>query len=122
MTTNAPAPFHMERRGAVLHVGFTPGVSAHNPDLVRCAYAELTRMAEQGELLGGGPIGVTGPASLPVMVTIAHAVLHRFTAVAVFDPKIDRFVVAATHDPAFRVGQELTANDLTVTSAKEGTR
>jgi len=103
-------PFHIKREGPFLHVGF--GDPAHNDAIVRAAHARLAHMAGAGELDGGGILGITGPASLPVVVTIAHAVLHRFSAVAVFDPKLDRFVVAASHDPDLAVGQLLTEAEL----------
>lgn len=40
------------------------------------------------ELAGGKVLKVTGPMSVPVAFAVAHAVLHRFGAVACFDPKL----------------------------------
>lgn len=55
---------------------------------------------------GGGRLAlVTGPASLPAAVAIGHKLVHRFGAVACFDPKLGGFVVAVSHDPEFKVGQ-----------------
>lgn len=34
---------------------------------------------------------------------------HLFGVVAVFDPKISGYVVAITHDPAFKVGDVIPA-------------
>lgn len=102
--------FSIHRDGPLLRVGF--GEPAANDAIVRSAYARLEQMMRDGELGGGGVLGITGPASMPVVVTIAHAVLHRFTAIAVFDPKLDRFVVAASHDPHVPVGNLMTEDEL----------
>lgn len=102
--------FQIRRDGPLLHVGF--GQPATNDVIVGAAYERLQQMLRDGELVGGGVLGITGPASMPVVVTIAHAVLHRFSAIAVFDPKLDRYVVAASHDPRFPVGALVTDDDL----------
>ncbi|HEX3642903.1 MAG TPA: CRISPR-associated protein Csx3 [Ktedonobacteraceae bacterium] len=48
---------------------------------------------------------VNGPASLPCAFTIAHAVLHAYGAVAVWDPKLQKYVIAVVHNPEYQVGQ-----------------
>lgn len=63
-------PFHINREGPLLGVGF--GDPADNDAIVRAAHAQLARMAEAGVLDGGGPLGITGPAAPPVVVTIAN--------------------------------------------------
>ena len=35
---------------------------------------------------------------------LAHAVSHVYGAVAVYDPKLDGYVVAVSHDPEYPVG------------------
>jgi CRISPR-associated protein (Cas_csx3) len=45
--------------------------------------------------------------SLPVAMALAHAVAHRFGFVAMRDPKLGKFVVAISHDPAVRPGDLL---------------
>ena len=103
-------PFLINRDGPLLRVSF--GAPAANDAIVRSAHTRLVQMDQAGDLDGGGILGITGPASMPVVVTIAHAVLHRFTAIAVFDPKLDRYVVAASHHPDIRVGHLLTEHEL----------
>jgi len=49
-------------------------------------------------------IKINGPASLPVAAVITHAVAHRYGVVAVFDPKLGRYVVAISHDETHRPG------------------
>jgi CRISPR-associated protein Csx3 len=58
-------------------------------------------------LVGGDGICFTGAASLPVAMAMAHAVAHLFGFVACFDPKLSAYVVAISHDPAYKPGQLL---------------
>ena len=58
----------------------------------------------QLSLAGGRGICFDGPASLPVAMALAHSVGHRFGFVACWDPKLKRYVVSISHDPAFRPG------------------
>jgi len=62
--------------------------------------AALTR---SDQLAGEPLLRVNDPASLPVALVIAHAVAHRCQAVAVFDPKLERYVVAIAR-PVFQPG------------------
>ena len=86
----------------VLKVGF--GSPAQNDEIVRDAVARLNEMTESGELSGGKIIKINGPASLPVAVAIAHGVNHLYETVAVFDPKLAKYVVAVTHGTEYKVG------------------
>ena len=94
--------YNINRNGDTLKIGF--GEPAQNDQIVRDVVARLAEMEQAGELNGGGVIKLNGPASLPVAVAIAHAVLHKFSAVGVFDPKLNKYVIAATHDPVYAVG------------------
>ncbi|MEK7129102.1 MAG: CRISPR-associated protein Csx3 [Patescibacteria group bacterium] len=94
--------YNITRNGDTLKIGF--GAPAQNDQIVKDVVAHLTEMESAGELNGGGVIKINGPASLPVAVAITHAVLHKFSAVGVFDPKLNKYVIAATHDPAYAVG------------------
>lgn len=55
-------------------------------------------------LQGGRGIKFNGPASLPVAMALAHAVAHKFGFVAVFDPKLEKYVIAISHDPQLPAG------------------
>lgn len=55
-------------------------------------------------LEGGQVVRLNGPASLPVAIAIAHEIGHLFGAIAAYDPKLGKYVVAVSHDPAFAVG------------------
>jgi CRISPR-associated protein Csx3 len=88
-----------EEDGVVtLEVGF--GTPASNDVIVPDAVAAIAGLG----LKGGRGIKIDGPASLPVAMAIGHAVAHLFGWVACKDPKLGRFVVAISHDPARRPG------------------
>ena len=82
----------------VLKVGF--GEPAQNNVIVQ----DVVRRLEEMKLVGGKLIKINGPASLPVAVTIAHAVGHLYETIAVFDPKLGKYVVAVTHGDTHKVG------------------
>ncbi|MBP9711629.1 MAG: CRISPR-associated protein Csx3 [Candidatus Pacebacteria bacterium] len=84
--------------GNTLKMSF--GVSAQNDVIVRDAVAAVKAL----ELTGGKLVKLNGPASLPVACAIAHEVGHLYGAVACFDPKLAKYVVAVSHDPDFAVG------------------
>lgn len=90
------------REGEVLlRIGF--GQPASNDEIVKEAAKKLNEIIQK-QALWGSLVKVNGPASLPVAFTIAHAVAHRFGAIAVFDPKLGRYVVAISHHPKYEVG------------------
>ena len=81
----------------VLQVGF--GVPGHNGQIVKDTAARLDAMAKSGELTGGGLLKISGPASLPVAMVLGHKLSHLIEAVACFDPKLSKYVVAISHSP-----------------------
>jgi CRISPR-associated protein Csx3 len=99
--------FNIVRTDNVLRIGF--GAPASNDQIVKDAVTRLSEMDANNELSGGGVILLNGPASLPVACAIAHAIAHRFSAVGVFDPKLNGYVVAVTHDPAVELGSIIAA-------------
>jgi len=88
--------------GNLLRVGF--GDPAQNDMICRDAARQLEELISSGVLAGGPVIKINGPASLPVAVVIAHAVSHLYEAVAVFDPKLGKYVVSVSHGPELKVG------------------
>lgn len=86
----------------VMRVGF--GTPAQNDQIVRDAKMRLDEMVKSGELTGGSLIKINGPASLPVAVAIAHGVSHLFETVAVFDPKLGKYVVSVSHGETYKPG------------------
>ncbi len=94
--------YNIELDGELLNIGFAD--PAQNDQIVRDAAARLDEMAESGELKGGQLLKINGPASLPVACVLAHKVAHLFGAVGVFDPKLGKYVISITHNPAYKLG------------------
>lgn len=93
--------YKISLEGNLLRVGF--GEAAQNDQIVRDAVARLAEMTASGEL-GGPLIKINGAASLPVAVAIAHGVGHLYEAVAVFDPKLNKYVVSVNHGATYKLG------------------
>ena len=89
----------------VLRIGF--GTPAQNTEIVREASAKLATMEMAGPL-----VLLNGPASLPVAIVLAHRLVHLFGALGVFDPKLNGYVISATHDPRFDLGQLIPATEV----------
>ena len=87
-------------------VGF--GDQAQNDAIVRDAQKAI----ENAGGVGGRLALVNGPASLPVAVVLAHHLLHRYAAVAIFDPKMAGYVVAASHGGDVELGDVIPAADV----------
>lgn len=81
-----------------LSVGFVG--EAGNERRVTDAVAAIKQL----DLKGGPLVRFNGPCSLPVAMALAHAVAHLYGAVAVFDPKLQRYVVSISHRPDLTVG------------------
>jgi CRISPR-associated protein Csx3 len=88
--------------GNLLQVGF--GEPADNDRIVRDAEKRLDELIDNGEITGGELIRIFGPASLPVAMVLAHKLNHLYQAVACFDPKLKKYVVAIAHGDRYRVG------------------
>jgi len=83
---------------SVVHLKF--GEPANNDVIVPAAVEAIRGLA----LPGGKGVLFNGPASIPVAMALAHEVSHIYQIVAVFDPKLARYVVAISHSPGFSVG------------------
>jgi len=82
----------------LMKVGFSDPAS--NDQIVR----DVSQILKDMALPGGPLLKINGPASLPVAVVIAHAVTHLYGAVAVWDPKLGKYVVAVSHHPDHTAG------------------
>ncbi len=92
------ATYNLALDNDILRVSF--GDPASNDVIVKDAVQGLKDLG-----LSGGPIlKINGPASLPVAVALAHGVTHLYGAVAVYDPKLGKYVVSVSHNPDFSVG------------------
>lgn len=89
--------------GAVLRVGF--GDPAQNDCIVREVEETLKTMQSSGQLPGGELLRINGPASLPVAAVLVHATAHLYGTVAIFDPKLGKYVVAISHGTTYQIGE-----------------
>lgn len=85
--------------GNILKMSF--GAPAQNDEIVKDAISAVKAL----NLEGGKLVKLFGPASLPVAIAIGHEVGHLYGAIACFDPKLAKYVVAISHDPDFVIGQ-----------------
>lgn len=92
--------YKIHQDGDVLVVGF--GEPAQNPDILR--ELETVREDVAGLVTGKPLVKINGPASLPVAMWLAHAIVHVCGAIAVFDPKLGKYVVCVSHNPDYKVG------------------
>ncbi|WP_243147104.1 CRISPR-associated protein Csx3 [Scytonema sp. UIC 10036] len=99
---NEMTTYKMELKDEILRVNF--GEAAQNDRIVQDTNARLEEMIDSGELIGGPLLKVNGPASIPVAFAIAHKVAHLYGAVGCFDPKLGKYVICITHNPAYKLG------------------
>jgi CRISPR-associated protein Csx3 len=94
--------YNIQLEGEVLKIGF--GEPAQNDQIVRDTATRLDEMTAKGELKGGTLLKINGPASLPIAFVLAHKVAHIYGAVGIFDPKLGKYVISITHNPAYKLG------------------
>ena len=102
-----PKTYNLKLEGDVLKMSF--GAPASNAEIVRDAIAEVERLTHSGELTPEKIIKLNGPASLPVAVALTNSLASSFEVIAVFDPKLNGYVVAISSDPEHEVGSILEA-------------
>jgi CRISPR-associated protein Csx3 len=86
----------------ILRVSF--GEPAQNDQIVKDAAARLEEMSQSGEISGGQLLKINGPISIPVAFVLAHKLAHIYGAIGFFDPKIGKYVICITHNPAYKLG------------------
>ncbi len=92
----------------ILTVGF--GEPAQNNQLVIDADKRLQTLINEKQITGGEIIKINGPASLPVAMVIAHKLTHLYQAIAVYDPKLSKYVVSIAHGDKYAIGDLLGEN------------
>jgi len=94
--------YNIELKNDILQVRF--GEPAQNDQIVKDAAAKLEQMAQSGELTGGQLLRINGPVSIPVAFVLAHKLAHLYGAIGFFDPKLGKYVICITHNPAYKLG------------------
>jgi CRISPR-associated protein Csx3 len=112
-SASSSTSFFVQLQGNILLVDFNRLEQVSNDQLVKDTSTELDRLVATGELGGGELLKISGPISLPLSYTISHRVSHLYKAIAVFDPKMSRYVVTSSHDPKYRLGDTIFFDELT---------
>ena len=86
------------------------GEPASNDVMVRDVDRRMKELKGR-ELTGGRLVLLNGAASLPVIAVIIHHVAHLFGAVAIYDPKLQRYVIVASHGSELEVGEILSVRN-----------
>jgi CRISPR-associated protein Csx3 len=94
--------YHIDLKDDILRVSF--GEPAQNDQIVKDAAARLEEMSRSGELTGGQLLRINGPVSIPVAFVLAHKLSHIYGAIGFFDPKLGKYVICITHNPAYKLG------------------
>lgn len=94
--------YKIQLDGDILKIGF--GEEAENDRIVKDASTRLDELIRNNEVKGGKVLKVNGQASLPVACVITHRVAHLYGAIAVYDPKLEKYVICITHTPDYKLG------------------
>lgn len=94
------ATYKLNYEGEILKIEF--GTPAQNDQIVK----DAREAAEQikNDLMGLEILKISGPASIPVAMVLAHEFNHIVGAIACFDPKLNKFVVCISHNPKYQIG------------------
>lgn len=93
----------------VLKVGFNKDNPATGDRIVKDADTGLQELIDSGRLTGGDLLKINGRMSLPVSYTIAHTLGHLYSAIAVFDPRLQAYVVVISTNPEYLLGDLIDA-------------
>lgn len=86
----------------LLNVGFNPAFIATNSEIV-----QYVNQAKKDLFTGGRILKINGACSLVVLANLMPDLVYYYSVVAIFDPKLDGYVVSHSESPDFKVGQLL---------------
>ena len=95
----------------ILQVSFDKNKRVFGDCIVKDAEKSLQELISSGTLTGGGLLKINGRMSLPVSYTIAHTLGHLYSAIAVFDPRLQAYVVVISTNPEYRLGDLIDAEN-----------
>ena len=92
----------------ILKVGFNPQIPAEGDRIVRDTAIQMEKLLQSGKLKGK-VLKISGRASILASFVIASKVTHCYGAIALFEPKegdtaLDRYIIAISHNPDYKVG------------------
>ncbi|MCK5872897.1 MAG: hypothetical protein KAG26_08725 [Methylococcales bacterium] len=94
------------KSGSQLKIGFGKKPAQGN-EIVKEVANALNELVEGGDITGGEIMKINGPATLSVAMVFAHKLGHLFQAVACYDPKLAKYIVAIAHGDKYSVGDLL---------------
>jgi CRISPR-associated protein Csx3 len=98
-----PGTFEIKVEGKnILRVGFVG--RAEGNQVVRDASARLDELISSGVFPSGGLVKINGPLSIPVALMLSHRLMKRFRAVGTYDRRSAKYIISASEDSAYRVG------------------
>lgn len=92
--------YNIDLVDGIVKVGF--GEPAQNDQIVKDAKAQADALAASG-VLNGQLVKISGPASLPVAFVLGKSFAVA-AAIACYDPKLQKYVVAISHNPKYQIG------------------
>ena len=95
----------------ILQVSFDKDNPATGDRIVQGAQTRLEELIASGVLTGGSLLKINGRMSLPVSYTIAHTLGHLYSAIAVFDPRLQAYVVVISTNPEYQLGDLIDAEN-----------
>lgn len=98
--------YNLELNNDVLTVGF--GEPASNDAIVKEVAQSIKWIKDE---VHGKVLKINGPASMPIAFVLAHELAHVTAGVAVYDPKLNGYVVVISHGGPYKIG-EVIINEL----------
>jgi len=104
--------FFVRWEGDVLRVEINNEVQVDGDQIVRDVKAQLQELINSGQLTGGKLLKINGRSTVLASFVLALELAHRYSAIAVFDPKIgdrglDRYIITISHTPDYQVGDRV---------------
>jgi len=104
--------FFVRWEGDVLRGEINNEVQVDGDQIVRDVKAQLQELMNSGQLTGGKLLKINGRSTVLASFVLALELAHRYSAIAVFDPKIgdrglDRYIITISHTPDYQVGDRV---------------
>lgn len=88
------------------------GKQVDGDEILRDAKTQLESLMDSGGLPGGKqPLQINGRTTVLASFYLGSQLAHKYSSIAVFDPKLESYVVTISHSPDYRVGQMLASGD-----------
>ncbi|NEP56089.1 MAG: hypothetical protein F6K31_03565 [Symploca sp. SIO2G7] len=100
--------FVIRREGDILRVQINNAVQVDGDQIIRDAKAQLQGLIDSGQLSGGKQLlKINGRSTVLASFVIASALARSYRAIAVFEPKLDCYIVTISHTQDYCVGDTI---------------